>query len=455
MVKGNRQAKRRDIHVPFVYWGPENEERSGEGRDAGTRDISASGISFSLKKAYEIGTRLFIDIYLPGVNHPIKADIKIVRIEKLSHKDGFLYGCQFLDLPTQHKLLIDTSVNKNNLQVLLQSIIDGGGTDLHLTVGRPPMVRRKRKIMPMAADIIKDGQIEAMLYPLLSQERIDYFEDHKDLDFSFSPDLQTRFRVNMHWQKGKMEATLRVVPSEIGSFKELGLPEKFMKSLCDQTSGLVLFSGSVGAGKTTSMASMVDYINATQQKVILTLEDPIEYVFNSKRSIIKQREIGADTMSYSDALEHSLRQDPDVVCVGEIKDLTCLTAAMRAAETGYFVIATVHGVSAAGTVERLIGMVSDDKKDFFSQSLANCLRSVIYQKLLPCNTGGMVLATEVLVNEGPIYNLIKTNKINLIPDRILSGRATGMYTLDLSIRHLYEKGLIDENVFRKHVKEYT
>lgn len=454
MAKGNRQAKRREIHVPFVYWGPDNEERTGEGKDAGTRDISASGISFSLKQAYEIGTRLFIDVYLPGVGHPIKADIKIVRIEKLANKDGYLYGSTFIDLPVQHKLLIDTSVNKNNLQVLLQSIVDGGGTDLHLTVGRPPMVRRKKKIMPMAADVIVDGQIEAMLYPLLTQEKIDHFEEHKDLDFSFSPDLQTRFRVNMHWQKGKMEATLRVVPTDILSFRELGLPDKFMKKICDEDSGLILIAGSVGAGKTTSMAAMVDHINGTQQKVILTLEDPIEYVFNSKRSIIKQREVGSDTLSYSDALQHSLRQDPDVVCVGEIKDLDCLMAAMRAAETGYFVIATVHGVSAAGTVERLIGMVSDDKKDFFSQTLANCLKCVIYQKLLPCTKGGLVLASEIMLNEGPIYNLIKTNRTHLIPDSILSGRDKGMYNLDMSLRYLLEQGLIDEDTFKKHTKDF-
>ncbi len=452
MAKGNRQSKRREIHVPFVCWEPDNEERSGEGKDLGTKDISAGGISFVYKEAYQMGTTLYIDLYLPGVKKPLKADMKVVRIEKEPNRDGFLIGTSFTDLPVQDRLAIDTAVNKNNLQMLLQSVIDGGGSDLHLTVGRSPMVRRKGRIMPMAAEQIEDGEIEAMLYPLLSADRINYFEEKKELDFSFSPDVNTRFRVNMHWQKGQMEATLRVVPTEVSTFEELGLPVNTMKMFCDQPSGLILISGSVGVGKTTTMAAMIEYVNTTQSKVIITIEDPIEYVFTSKRCIIKQRELGSDTSSYVEALDRSLRQDPDVICIGEIKETDCLMAAIRAAETGYLVIATAHGVDAAGTIERIMGMVPSGQKEVFAQSLASSLKGIVYQKLLPGVSGGQVLATEVLINTGPIYNLIKTNRTTSLSDSLLSGRASGMYPFQISLKNLYEQGLITKEVFERNSK---
>jgi len=328
---------------------------------------------------------------------------------------------------------------------LLESARAGEASDLHLTIGRPPLVRRRGRILMMAAEPLEAGQVEAMLYPLLNSHQIEHFEKKKELDFAFSPDIHSRFRVNMHFQKGYVEAALRSIPTDIRTFSELGLPAKAIEKLCREKSGLILIAGTTGAGKTTTMMSMMDFINATFERVIVTIEDPIEYTLKSRKSIIKQRELGSDTLSYGEALKHVLRQDPDVVGVGELLDGNCLSAAMRAAETGHLVVSTVHAPNTTAAIERVINFFPPEHAPGMRQQLSSCLLGILFQVLLPRkDKGGHVVATEFLANNTAMKNLIREGRYALMENVLQTGREQGMYKLKDNLKELYGKGLISE-----------
>jgi len=393
-----------------------------------------------------------MDIYLPGIEKPISCEVSVVRVEAVVNRDEYLVGTVFSKISPEDQKTIGKAIGKMNIYLLLESALQGGASDLHLTIGRPPMVRRDGRILPMAAEIIEPGQVEAMLYPLLTAEQIAFFEKTKELDFAFSPTLDSRFRVNMHWQKGFIEAALRNIPREIKSFAELTLPVDAMKKFCSQKSGLILIAGTTGAGKTTTMSSMVDYINTEMELVIITIEDPIEYTFKSYKSIIKQRELGSDTASYSEALKRVLRQDPDVICVGELLDGECMMAAMRAAETGHLVISTIHAPNTIQAIERAINFFPPEHAGNICQQLSSCLRGILFQVLLPGKQGGRVLATELMINNNAMKNLIREGKYSYMVNVLQTGRSIGMYPLTQNIKGLLAKNLINENAVTELLK---
>jgi len=305
------------------------------------------------------------------------------------------------------------------------------------------MVRREGRILTMAGDVIESEQVEAMLFPLMTREQIEYFEKNKEMDFAFSPDINSRFRVNMHSQKGQIEAVLRNIPTEIKTFEELGLPVEILENFCKQKSGLILIAGTTGAGKTTSMISMVDYVNRTQERVVVTIEDPIEYTLKSEHSVIKQRELGSDTYSYAEALKRVLRQDPDVICVGELLDGECLMSAMRAAETGHLVVSTVHAPDTVAAIERMVNFFPPEHALHARQQLSSCLLGILYQVLVEAGQQDeRVVATELMLNSSAMKNLIREGRYNLMGNVLQTGRAQGMYTLKDSIMGLCEKGII-------------
>jgi len=274
------------------------------------------------------------------------------------------------------------------------------------------------------------------------------------MDFAFSPDINTRFRVNMHFQKGYIEAVLRSIPAHIKTFEDLGMPIETMEHFCQQKSGLILIAGTTGAGKTTTMMSMVDFINRTQERVVMTVEDPIEYIFKSNLSIIKQRELGSDTRSYAEALKRVLRQDPDVICVGELLDGECLTAAMRASETGHLVVSTVHAPDTVAAIERMVNFFPPEHAQNIRQQLSSCLIGVLFQILIPNKQqSGRVAATELLLNNMAMKNLIREGRYNLMGNVLQTGRAQGMYTLEDTIKELYEKEIIDHEAATSFTKE--
>ena len=280
--------------------------------------------------------------------------------------------------------------------------------------------------------------------------QIETFERTKELDFAFSPSVDARFRINLHVQKGFLEATLRSIPARTKSFSELGLPAAIMGGLCKEKSGLILIAGTTGSGKTTTVAAMVDFINKTQERVVITIEDPIEYTFYSQKSVIKQRELGSDTYSYGEALRRTLRQDPDVVVVGELLDSECILAALRAAETGHLVITTLHAPDTIQAIERIVNLFPPEHALHIRHQLASCLMGIIFQVLLPGKDHKRVLATEALTNNTAVQNLIREGRFNQIKINIQTGRHLGMYTLENKLKELYDHGLIDESVYKEY-----
>jgi len=448
-----RKAPRRKVQIPVICGETEEQMHAGKGMEIVTKDLSGHGMAFFSHQIYSIGSDLFTDLYLPNQKKPISCKIHIVSVEALLHKKEYLIGASFLEMDAEDRRKIAMALEKLDLYVLLQSAVTGGASDLHLTVGRPPMVRRGGRILTMAAEVIEPGQVEAMLYPLLSRKQILFFEKNKEIDFAFSPDINSRFRVNMHFQKGYVEAVLRNIPTEIRSFSELGLPEETMQRLCQETSGLFLIAGTTGSGKTTTMMSMVEYINQTLERVIVTIEDPIEHTLRGQKSIIKQRELGSDTLSYAGALKHVLRQDPDVVCVGEILDEAGLFDAIRTAETGRLVISTVRASSTISALEHMIHFVPPEHAATVRQQLSSCLLGILYQSLLPRKQGGYVAGTELMLNNTAMKNLIREGRYNFMDNIIQTGRAQGMYKFQDNLQELYQQELIDQAVIENFIKE--
>ena len=441
--KSKRRNPRRKIRVPVLCWETEEEKAKGRGKELIPRDISVDGMGFYSDVIYPIGSTLFFEIFLPGKEKPISCGFEIVRMESLVNRDDYLVGGIFRGISSDDISAIAKAIGNMNIYLLLESALQGGASDLHLTVGRPPMVRLDGRILPMAADIIEDGQVEAMMFPLLEPEQVELFQKKKELDFAFSPTLNSRFRVNLHQQKGYVEAALRNIPTKVSTFEDLGLPQQ-ITNFCHQKSGLFLIAGTTGSGKTTTMSSMVQYLNTNREMVIVTIEDPIEYTFKSQKSIIKQRELGSDTASYSEGLKRVLRQDPDVICVGELLDGECLLQAMRAAETGHLVISTIHAPSTGQAIERVVNFFPPEHKMNICQQLSSSLNGIIYQSLLPDLNGGRVLATELLINNHAMANLIREAKYKHIVNVLQTGRSLGMYPLKHNLDKLVSEGRIDQ-----------
>lgn len=445
-----RKAPRKKIHLQVYVWETDGQRKVGP-IEIKTKDVSVNGMAFLCRKGYGVGTVLYAEIFLPMNKRPMVCSLNVVSVELLLKSDEYIIGASFIGMSSADRVLLATYIDKLDLYVLLDSALAGGASDLHLTVGRPPMARRDGKILTMAADVIEPGQVEAMLYPLLSLDKIKEFERDKELDFAFSPTVSTRFRVNLHYQKGFVEATLRNIPSTVKNFTELGLPEDHLQYLCKQEHGLILIAGTTGSGKTTTLSSMVDYINQNYNKVIVTVEDPIEYIIHAHTSIVKQRELGTDTRSYQEALKHVLRQDPDVICVGELISAESFMAAMQAAETGRMVISTIHAPDTVSAIERAINFFEPEYILSICNQLSSCLNAVLYQALIPAKAGGRVVATELLINNSAIKNMIKENRYKQLGTALETGKNFGMYTFRNSIKALLKQDLIDEEEAKKYI----
>jgi len=329
------------------------------------------------------------------------------------------------------------------IQELLQFAVDQGASDLHLSTGSIPMIRvhgRMKKLnlpAPTAEEMVEE--IRKLLLP----EQWERLEEMKEIDLSHQLDSIARFRVNVYSQINGYGIAFRTIPSYIRGFEELGLPE-ILKDLSLHNRGLILFTGPTGCGKSTSLAACLDYINEYKELHTITIEDPIEYYHQSRNCLINQRELGANTHSFANALRSALREDPDVILVGEMRDLETISLALTAAETGHLVFATLHTSSAAKTIDRIIDIFPASQKQQVRSMLAESLEAVIAQKLLPKKGGeGRVVGCEVMVANVAVRNLIREDKIYQIPSVIQSGGKSGMQSLDQDLQRLLHKGQID------------
>ena len=325
---------------------------------------------------------------------------------------------------------------------LLNLAVERGASDLVITVGLPPMVKVDGEFHPTEFEPLTPQETRRLTYALMDEKQQRVFEEDKELDFSFSLPGKGRFRVNVFLQRGSVGGVLRVVPSSVKSFEELGLP-KSVASIALSPRGLVLVTGPTGSGKSTTLASMIDYINQEKRCHIVTIEDPIEFSHRHKRSIINQREIGADTHSFSKALRAVLRQAPDVILVGEMRDYETIAAAITAAETGHLVMGTLHTNSAPETIDRIIDVFPKLQQEQVRMQLSNNLVAVLTQQLLPKAFGdGRVLAYELMMATPAVRALIREGKSHQLVGVIQTGGQYGMITMDACLADLYKRKLI-------------
>lgn len=331
---------------------------------------------------------------------------------------------------------------KNSMIELLEKSFHDKASDLHIAVGLPPVLRVDGSLQVLAHAPLTEKDTAEMLKEILPASKWEEFEAKGEIDFSYELSLLCRFRINAYYQQRTISIAARMIESEIPAIETLGMPN-VLYTLADKPQGLLLVTGPTGSGKSTTLAAMIDYINQTKSKHIITLEDPIEYVHTHKKSVINQREVGSDTQSFANGLRAALRQDPDVILVGEMRDLETISTAITAAETGHLVMATLHTSSAPTTIDRIIDVFPPHQQGQIRIQLANVLQGIISQRLFVReDRKGRIAATEILVQTPSIANLIRNEKVHQIQNVMQTSRALGMHTLENSIQSLLSSGKI-------------
>jgi len=335
-----------------------------------------------------------------------------------------------------------------DLNQLLARAVESGASDIHLKLDRPPMVRRDGSVTPLeGCEPLTETDLDAYLRTVtaVAPQRYDLFHESGDLDIAYTDEGLPRFRVNAFRQRGATSFALRVIPKKVPRFEDLGLPGGIQK-LAEEHRGLVLVTGATGSGKTTTLAAMIDYINRQRQSHIVTIEDPIEILHPDHESIVNQREVGLDTENFGQALRRALRQDPDTILIGELRDAETAQTALQAAESGHLVFSTLHTVDAAETVGRMIEFFPEGKQVQIRSIMAGVLRGVISQRLLPRVDGGRVAAVEVMINNARIADLIRENKPEEITDAIAEGEFFQMQTFQKALIDKVLDGSVDREV---------
>jgi twitching motility protein PilT len=329
-----------------------------------------------------------------------------------------------------------------DLHLILKTAFEADASDVHLIAGQPPVMRVHQVMTPMAFPVITKETAEKFLEQMAGPETRAIFARQKDADFSYHAEGLARYRVNAHSQRGVLAFAMRMIKTKVPALTKLNLPEVIAR-LTYLPRGLVLVTGDTGSGKSTTLAAMIEAMNQRYKKHIITLEDPVEYVFESKECIIEQRELGQDMPTFSSGLKHALRQDPDIILVGEMRDLETTSLAISAAETGHLVLSTLHTVNASQTVDRIIDMYPGGQQNQIRSMLSNTLQAVLSQTLFArIDRPGMVPAVEVLLATPAVRNLIREARTFEIPNVIETNRAIGMCSLDSSIAELYFNGMI-------------
>lgn len=341
---------------------------------------------------------------------------------------------------------------KERIEQLMKAAFELKASDLHLTVGVPPIMRINGDLKQYGKEVLKPADTEGMTMSILSDQLKETFREKGEIDFSYGIPRVSRFRINAFHQRSCVSLAIRVIPTVIPSLDDLQLPD-VLKKVAMKPQGLVLVTGPTGSGKSTSLAAMIDFLNKTTRKHILTLEDPIEYLHKHHYCIIDQREVGFDTKNFANGLRASLRQDPDVILVGEMRDLETIATAITAAETGHLVLGTLHTTDAPSTIDRVIDVFPPNQQPQVRIQLASVLTAIVSQRLFPTvDKKGRCAATEILINNSAIANLIRNEKIHQIHNIMQTSKASGMHTLEMSIKDLLSQGKISKEVAEPYLK---
>ena len=341
------------------------------------------------------------------------------------------------------------------IEILLEEVVRKNASDLHIQVGLPPMLRLDGSLTPFPGyKALNEEQVEMLVFSILDQDQQQILTKDKEFDFSFAFGELGRFRVNAFHERGNLAAALRLIPNTIKTVAELGMPP-VVQTFADYPRGLVLVTGPTGSGKSTTLAAIIDKINTEKAQHIITIEDPVEFTHKSKRSVIVQREVHYDTYSFSSALRSSLRQDPDVVLIGEMRDLETISAAITIAETGHLVFATLHTNSASQSIDRMIDVFPPHQQPQVRSQLANILQGLCSQRLVPSIGGGRVVAAEVLIANPAVRNIIREGKSHQLDAVIQTGADQGMQTMDRTLVKLVQTGAITYDSAREYAVDLS
>ncbi len=346
-------------------------------------------------------------------------------------------------------------ISELHIDDLLRECVERKGSDLHITVGLPPTVRIDGELVSLSYARLEDNDTRRLVYDVLSVDQLKQYEMTHELDFAYGVKGVARFRFNVYMQRGAVAVAMRVIPSRIPSFEDLRLPP-VIRELSKRSSGLVLVTGPTGSGKSTTIATMIDDINCNRTSHIITIEDPIEYLHSHKSCMVNQREVGSDTKAFANALRAVLREDPDVILVGEMRDLETITAALTLAETGHLVFGTLHTRNAPQSIDRIVDVFPPEQQEQIRVLLSNTLEAIVAQQLLPMLGGGRIAAIEIMVATAAIRNLVREAKTHQMYSSIETGHEHGMQTMDRALADIHKNGYVSyEEAARRSIDKDT
>ncbi len=432
---------------PLEAGSPVGKPLSGTAVEVGTQ-----GAVVVSPQILPLGSQAQIQIHLPG-GVPLSAAARVVRLEEQDPPGGCRIGFSFKRIESAEAADALARLKLLEIGRLLEALLAIQGSDLHLTTGQPPVARVRGRLAPMKLPALRPGEIQALLYGILTDAQRDSLEKNRELDFAYSLSLDKRFRLNAHWQRGHLEAAIRMIPAQVTSWQKLGVPPVAVE-WSQKAHGLILIVGPTGSGKTTTVNSLVEQINQERDAVIVMLERPIEYSHQNVKAVIKQREVGSDTLSFAEAVKRALRQDPDVIVVGEVEDAETVQVVLNAAETGNLVMASFHAPSTVQAIDRFISLCPSHQRAQLCFQLASCLEGVLTQHLLPreeATGGGVILATEVFVPTSAGRAHIRNNALSQLYSVVETGAGHKMHTLESSIQELVARGLVSSEVAQTHL----
>jgi twitching motility protein PilT len=418
-------------------------------------NLNTNGIYLETDELVALDTEINMAFQLPGRQDTIHANSKVARLETIEEGKTFGVGVAFSGLSDSDKEIIQGFIELSNIHKLLELCIEKKASDLHLSTNSPPILRINGELNILDMAPLKVNDIPFFIYSLMTNQQIKQFEMEKELNFGYQFDLHNRFRINVHQQRGFVEAALRLINAQISSFEDLNIPEA-VKMLARLEEGLVLIVGPSGSGKTTTISAMVELLNQEKKIMIITLEKPIEYLHTNIKSIIKQREVGVDTRSFTAALENSLKQDPDVLVIGELDNPETVKTAVVAAEAGHLVIASFHAPNTVQAIDRLANMFPPENRKQVLFQFAQCVKGVVTQLLVPrIDKGGRVLASEVAVANDAVKRVIRNDELLQLPTIIQTGSSYKMQSMYDSIKKLTEQNIISDEVASHYSEEFV